>query len=41
MSRGLRLQCWRNMPTVVAVLAKEHGGPKIILQILFYLVTDF
>lgn len=29
-----------NMATVVALLAKERGGPKIDFQVLFYPVTD-
>jgi acetyl esterase len=29
-----------NMATVVAMLAKERGGPKIDFQLLFYPVTD-
>jgi acetyl esterase len=29
-----------NMATVVALLAKERGGPKIHFQLLFYPVTD-
>ncbi len=29
-----------NMATVVALLAKERGGPPIIFQLLFYPVTD-
>lgn len=29
-----------NMATVVALLAKERGGPKIAFQLLFYPVTD-
>lgn len=29
-----------NMATVVALLAKERGGPKIHFQVLFYPVTD-
>ncbi len=29
-----------NMATVVAMLAKERGGPKIVFQLLFYPVTD-
>jgi len=29
-----------NMATVVAILAKERGGPKIDYQVLFYPVTD-
>ncbi len=29
-----------NMATVVALLAKERGGPKIDYQVLFYPVTD-
>lgn len=29
-----------NMATAVALLAKEHGGPKITFQLLFYPVTN-
>jgi acetyl esterase len=29
-----------NMAAAVTLLAKEHGGPKIIFQLLFYPVTD-
>jgi acetyl esterase len=31
---------WGNMATVVALLAKERGGPPITFQLLFYPVTD-
>ena len=29
-----------NMVAVVAILAKERGGPKIVLQVMYYPVTD-
>ncbi len=30
-----------NMAAVLAMMAKERGGPKVIFQMLFYPVTDF